>query len=448
MTEEAAEVKQEGTEETAELKQEGTEDAAELKQEGNAHFKAGKYQASIDAYTRSLELDPQQHLCYSNRSAAYLKLGGSAEQALQDAEKCVEFAPTWPKGYSRQAAALQELKRWDEALAACERGIAMSAEDKTAAPDQTLQKMVQEVQNRRFQEKIKETWHGTVSEALGGYEQEMEFLDDARVRVDVMGRSIVGRYTLNCSSEPHHLDIQVPMAQEMQAPPGFGQPPPVPYIAKVDEEGLHLCCPYVQTERPSEFKGEGYCLMRRGPLATNSDDSGEIAKLSEKERFLFCAREVTNALPNRKIEEPQQTESEEVVRDKLMAQVRFESSLFTLQKRFGEDTLKEVIAATKDPGSAPAALKGTKELEELRKKLLICGVLEGEDAAPSPPPPPPKAAAPVAAPPPPEPAGPDRSDPEKALQASANTALYVGAAAAGAMAVALAVAMLWRKSKR
>ena len=48
--------------------------SAALKDEGNACFKKGDYEAAVKAYTESLELDPAQHLCYSNRSAAYLKL--------------------------------------------------------------------------------------------------------------------------------------------------------------------------------------------------------------------------------------------------------------------------------------------------------------------------------------------------------------------------------------
>jgi lipoprotein NlpI len=43
-------------------------EASRLKDEGNTFFKAGDYQAAIDAYTGSLELDPTQHLCFSNRA--------------------------------------------------------------------------------------------------------------------------------------------------------------------------------------------------------------------------------------------------------------------------------------------------------------------------------------------------------------------------------------------
>ena len=47
---------------------------------------------------------------YSNRSAAYIK-ADSKSKALWDAQKCVELAPDWVKGYSRLGAAQQSLKR-------------------------------------------------------------------------------------------------------------------------------------------------------------------------------------------------------------------------------------------------------------------------------------------------------------------------------------------------
>lgn len=40
----------------------------------------------------------------------------SKSKALKDAEKCVELAPTWSKGYSRLGAAQQSLKRFDAAI--------------------------------------------------------------------------------------------------------------------------------------------------------------------------------------------------------------------------------------------------------------------------------------------------------------------------------------------
>lgn len=354
--------------------------ALALKDEGNAAFKAGDYQKAIDAYTQGLELDQTQHLCFSNRSAAYLKLGtksGTAEasksdyldKALADANKCVEISPEWAKGYSRQAAVLQELKRWDEAISACQKGFEVSK-------DTALEKMQTEVVNRRFASQLLGTWHGTVDEVLGGYDQEMEFMNETSVRVQVLGRSLVGQYCVDAQQNPHHLNIQVPMAE---APPGMGPAPPVPYIARIDEKGLHICCPFMRMDRPTEFEGPGYCLMRSGPL-NQAEEGAEVAGLSDKEKMIECAKDLTNALPDRKIEEPSQTDSEEAVRDKLMIQVRFESSMFGVQKKFGEEIMKKVLEATKC-GPVPPELAGSPELKQLVEKLSMCGLLDASEAS-------------------------------------------------------------------
>jgi len=421
------------------------EEAATLKDEGNAKFKVGEYQAAIDAYTRSLDLDPEQHLCYSNRSAAYLKLGGSAEEALGDAEKCVEIAPKWAKGYNRQAAALQELKRWDEAKAACEKGLAQG-------PDDALSKMLAEVQQRHFQGRLCGTWHGTVNEVLGGYDQEMEFMDNNSVRVAVLGRSIIGRYWINVTHEPHHLDIQVPMGD---VPPGCPPPPAVPYIARIDEKGLHLCCPFMKMERPTEFEGPGYCLMLAGGLSDEPEGRKDIMKLPKEEQIKLCTREMTSALPSRTLAEPQQTDTEDETRDKLMAQVKFETNMFAVQKRFGEDVMKEVLNATRGE-DVPACLKGTEELDTLKEGLRRCGIL---DDAPTP--------APVTASPPPkppqEPTFPDDTVPPRAgkdksldadetsgktLSDSGSSMQVVIGASIAVAAVAGVAFLLWRRQKR
>lgn len=62
------------------------------------------------------------HVCrndqvyFSNRSAAYLKLGDAKSKALKDAEKCMELAPEWSKSFSRLGAAQHALRRFDAAV--------------------------------------------------------------------------------------------------------------------------------------------------------------------------------------------------------------------------------------------------------------------------------------------------------------------------------------------
>ena len=93
-------------------------DADAFREEGNTNYRAARYAEAVEAYTLSLELDPSQHLCFSNRSAAHLKLDAAGSARL-DALQCVRLAPSWPKGYARLAAASLVLKRWDDVEVAC-----------------------------------------------------------------------------------------------------------------------------------------------------------------------------------------------------------------------------------------------------------------------------------------------------------------------------------------
>ena len=56
----------------------------------------GSFQEVIKLYTVAIELDPDNHVLFSNRSAAFAKMNKFSE-ALRDAEKIVELNPDWPK---------------------------------------------------------------------------------------------------------------------------------------------------------------------------------------------------------------------------------------------------------------------------------------------------------------------------------------------------------------
>jgi len=100
------------------------------------------------------------------------------------------------------------------------------------------------------------TWEGTVSNALGGYEQRIEFKDERSVIITVMGQTLEGRCKMDCSKEPAQLDITV-------LPKGTScLPPPIPYIFKIEAGHLHLCGPSdSKMDRPTGFDGHGLCIM-------------------------------------------------------------------------------------------------------------------------------------------------------------------------------------------
>jgi stress-induced-phosphoprotein 1 len=84
--------------------------AEDLKALGNKALQAENYDEAIGHYTEAIALDNSNHVLYSNRSAAYAKQE-KYEEALTDAEKCVEINPSWGKGYSRKGLALAYLGR-------------------------------------------------------------------------------------------------------------------------------------------------------------------------------------------------------------------------------------------------------------------------------------------------------------------------------------------------
>ncbi|CAN0545102.1 unnamed protein product, partial [Ectocarpus sp. 12 AP-2014] len=80
------------------------------KDKGNAALKAGDFEEAISSYTKAIDLDPSNHVFFSNRSAAHLS-NDNAEQALADAESCIKVNGSWAKGFTRKGAALHKLKR-------------------------------------------------------------------------------------------------------------------------------------------------------------------------------------------------------------------------------------------------------------------------------------------------------------------------------------------------
>lgn len=70
--------------------------AAQLKTQGNEALKQNNLAEAIQLYTEAIGLDPDNHILYSNRSAAYAK-DEKFDLALTDAEKTVELKPDWAK---------------------------------------------------------------------------------------------------------------------------------------------------------------------------------------------------------------------------------------------------------------------------------------------------------------------------------------------------------------
>ncbi|OAG36572.1 hypothetical protein AYO21_09229 [Fonsecaea monophora] len=75
-----------------------------LKAEGNKAFAAKDFKTAVDKFSQAIELDPTNHVLYSNRSGAYASLK-EYQKALDDANKTTELKPDWAKGWGRKGAA-------------------------------------------------------------------------------------------------------------------------------------------------------------------------------------------------------------------------------------------------------------------------------------------------------------------------------------------------------
>ena len=105
------------------------ETAKEWKDKGNALVKEKKYKEALDCYSKAIEIDPNDPILYSNRSAMHLNLT-EYDQAITDAEKAISLKPDYAKAYLRKGKALEGQQRLQEALDTYKLGL---EKDKTNA---------------------------------------------------------------------------------------------------------------------------------------------------------------------------------------------------------------------------------------------------------------------------------------------------------------------------
>lgn len=102
-------------------------EAEGLKSTANDLFKAGKWDEAHLNYSRAIELAPDSFTLYSNRALTSLKLGPAfVAGALADAQKAVQLAPQFGKGWVRVGEALAASGRDKEAVEAFEKAVKFS----------------------------------------------------------------------------------------------------------------------------------------------------------------------------------------------------------------------------------------------------------------------------------------------------------------------------------
>ncbi|KAI8063273.1 beta-lactamase-like protein [Gongronella butleri] len=98
---------------------------------GNQLFEKQLYVDAIHEYTKAMEHATTADylaLLYSNRCTCYLHCGKYAA-AHMDAEKVIQLAPDWPKGYYRVGQAKLKLRQFDEAIQQFRRALEMEPEN-------------------------------------------------------------------------------------------------------------------------------------------------------------------------------------------------------------------------------------------------------------------------------------------------------------------------------
>merc|ERR1711991_133962 len=99
-----------------------SEEAQQAKLRGNKHFLNKEWKEAVDEFSTAIKLDPSNHVFFSNRSACHLEQG-NFEEALKDADECINLNPNWAKGYSRRGATLFKVQRYSEAAEAYQKGL-------------------------------------------------------------------------------------------------------------------------------------------------------------------------------------------------------------------------------------------------------------------------------------------------------------------------------------
>jgi hypothetical protein len=88
--------------------------ARKLKDLGNGHFAAENFQKAVEAYSRAISFDRLNHIFYSNRSMAFIRLE-KYQEALSDAHRVTLLQPSWLKGFHRMGTAYFQLGRFEDA---------------------------------------------------------------------------------------------------------------------------------------------------------------------------------------------------------------------------------------------------------------------------------------------------------------------------------------------
>ena len=123
--------------------------ANEYKEMGNQAFKEGDFRKAAELYTSALMIKDDNHILYTNRAQALIKLGKHLD-ASHDCRKAIKLKPEFIKAYIHLSRALRALGEFQEAIDILERAEDIS-EDQAKIVKKYKMEMINE-QKRNFLE--------------------------------------------------------------------------------------------------------------------------------------------------------------------------------------------------------------------------------------------------------------------------------------------------------
>mmetsp|Transcript_80504 Transcript_80504/g.223987 ORF Transcript_80504/g.223987 Transcript_80504/m.223987 type:complete len:522 (+) Transcript_80504:98-1663(+) len=100
----------------------------EAKKKAGEAFQREDWDEALARYSECIELEPEDHIHWSNRAAVYKNLR-DFEKSLADATKCTEISPEWAKGWARVGIANFVLDRLEAAEEAFRQGLTINEDN-------------------------------------------------------------------------------------------------------------------------------------------------------------------------------------------------------------------------------------------------------------------------------------------------------------------------------
>jgi len=92
-------------------------EAEKYKEKGNDEYKKGNYERAIEYYTYATEMDPKNHVYFTNRAMCYGQMK-KWDKSLRDSDKAIALNKSWEKAWYRRGMALMALGQPKEAMEA------------------------------------------------------------------------------------------------------------------------------------------------------------------------------------------------------------------------------------------------------------------------------------------------------------------------------------------